>query len=115
MEPFPIRWFDTLPSTNMYFHHLLAKEPGVPSGTVVATGHQTAGRGRRDRVWLSMENKDLAFTVLQRTYAPAEHVPSLPMAVALALADALEVYGIVAGGSLSSSNATATRSDQPLS
>ncbi len=56
---------------------------GAPSGTVIVTDHQTAGRGRRaGRVWHSAARASLMFTVaLERPHEPVTR--SLVMAAAV--------------------------------
>jgi len=79
------------PSTNA-----LASErarAGEEEGLVVVTEHQTAGRGRLDRVWETPARSSLTFSVLLRPDAPAQDWPWLPLltgyAVQAALADRL--------------------------
>lgn len=68
-------------------------EAGAPSGTVVAAGHQRAGRGRLGRSWFAGPGASLTFSLLWRF--PAGTQPSgLSLAVGVALAEALEGAGI---------------------
>ena len=53
-------FFTQLHSTNKY-----AKENGVESDTVVLTSFQYEGRGRFDRIWESIENNNLTFTIVK--------------------------------------------------
>ena len=82
---------DTSPSTNA----LVADRAraGEDEGLVVITEHQTAGRGRLDRVWETPARSSLTFSVLLRPDAPAQDWPWLPLltgyAVQAALADRL--------------------------
>lgn len=92
MRILPVQWLDTAPSTNTHLRGLLEEEPSLPSGTIVATTQQTAGRGRHQRVWLTTPGKDLAVSVLVRADVPSEWLPSLPMAAALAVAEGLRPY-----------------------
>ncbi|MEC9000288.1 MAG: biotin--[acetyl-CoA-carboxylase] ligase [Actinomycetota bacterium] len=61
-----------------------------PSGLVLRTDHQTAGRGRLDRTWEAPPGTNLLFSVLLRPEWPAGRVPLATTALALSLADALE-------------------------
>jgi BirA family biotin operon repressor/biotin-[acetyl-CoA-carboxylase] ligase len=63
---------------------------GPPTGTVVVTDEQTAGRGRLSRTWSSRPGADLTFSVLLRpALAPGEaHLFSL--AAGLTVAEVLE-------------------------
>jgi BirA family transcriptional regulator, biotin operon repressor / biotin---[acetyl-CoA-carboxylase] ligase len=53
-------YFTQLHSTNKY-----AKENGVESDTLVLTSFQYEGRGRFDRIWESIENNNLTFTLVK--------------------------------------------------
>jgi BirA family transcriptional regulator, biotin operon repressor / biotin---[acetyl-CoA-carboxylase] ligase len=88
------QWYETLPSTNTHLTGLLAEVPGLPAGTVVATLHQTAGRGRYERVWTTSPGRDLAMSFLVRAPVEAAWVPSLPMAASLGVARALAGLGV---------------------
>jgi BirA family transcriptional regulator, biotin operon repressor / biotin---[acetyl-CoA-carboxylase] ligase len=65
-------------------------EMGAPSGTVVVAREQTAGRGRAGRTWSAPAGSGLFVSVLHRTSLPARELSALPLAVGLALADAIE-------------------------
>lgn len=71
---------------------------GGPAGLVVATEHQTQGRGRLDRVWEVPPRAALTFSVLVRPDAPAETWPWLPLltgyAVHAALVDRVPDLGL---------------------
>ncbi len=54
---------------------------------------QTAGRGRRGRVWTSVVGGSLTFSVGWRFDRGAGHLSALPLAVGLALVTALEAEG----------------------
>ena len=92
---FKVQWHDSLPSTNSRLKTMLAETPDLPHGTVVAARSQTAGRGRHDRVWASAPGQDLACSILIRPGdVPPEWLPSLLMASALAVVDALTRFGV---------------------
>jgi BirA family biotin operon repressor/biotin-[acetyl-CoA-carboxylase] ligase len=82
---------DATPSTNA-----LAAErarAGAEPGLVVVTEHQTAGRGRLDRVWETPARSSLTFSVLLQPHVPPADWSWLPLltgyAVQAALADRL--------------------------
>lgn len=80
------------PSTNALVSE--RARAGAPEWLVVATEHQTAGRGRLDRVWETPDRAALTFsTLLRPTAAPAEW-PWLPLLAGLAVADALRAQDV---------------------
>ena len=91
----PVQWFESLPSTNAYLRS--AVERGVraeQSGVVIAARTQTQGQGRGLRAWRMTPWKDLAFSFLIVARIRPESAPSVAMASALAVSDALRSYGI---------------------
>ena len=70
-----VRWHATAPST-MDVASALASA-GADAGVVVGTDQQTAGRGRRGRVWESPPGAGLYFTVIARP--PLRANGSLPL------------------------------------
>ncbi len=84
---------DLLPVCDSSNAVLLARaEAGAPTGTVVITETQTAGRGRRGRPWLSAPGDSLTFSLLWR-FAPGTSPAGLSLATGLAVATALEKVG----------------------
>ena len=80
---------DLLPSCDSTNAVLLARaEAGAPSGTVVITTEQTAGRGRRGRSWFASPGDSLTFSLLWR-FAPGTAPAGLSLAVGVAVARAL--------------------------
>jgi BirA family transcriptional regulator, biotin operon repressor / biotin---[acetyl-CoA-carboxylase] ligase len=63
-------------------------EAGAPSGSVIVTREQTAGRGRRGRTWISAPGDSLAFSLLWRLPPPAQPA-GLSLAAGLAVVNAL--------------------------
>jgi BirA family biotin operon repressor/biotin-[acetyl-CoA-carboxylase] ligase len=66
-------------------------------GTVVLADKQTAGRGRRGAAWVCPPGRALAFSVLVRPVEPKALWPRLALATGLAVAEALELQGVVTG------------------
>src|SRR5215210_2750268 len=72
---------------------LAAADAGAPDRTVLATRHQTAGRGRLDRRWDAPPGANLLVSLLVRD-VPA-HLHQATQRVALAACDAVaEVAGV---------------------
>jgi BirA family biotin operon repressor/biotin-[acetyl-CoA-carboxylase] ligase len=78
-----IELHESLPSTQT----LLVNEGG-PDGRVVLAEHQTAGRGRAGRTWVSPPGSSLLFSVLLRGIEP-DQAPLTSLAGGLAVARAL--------------------------
>jgi BirA family transcriptional regulator, biotin operon repressor / biotin---[acetyl-CoA-carboxylase] ligase len=78
-------------STNERARQLAAL--GFPSGTVVTTDAQRAGRGRQGRSWSAKAGKALLYSALLRPLAPSHRL--LPLAVPIAVAEAAEALAPV--------------------
>lgn len=82
----------SVPSTNT---SLLARAAaGAPSGLVLATELQTAGRGRRGRVWHARLGDSLTFSLLWRFECGAAGLAGLSLVVGLAVVRALRALGL---------------------
>lgn len=68
-------------------------ELGAPSGTVVTAAEQSVGRGRRGRTWSAPPGGALLYTAILRPLEPRHAL--LPLAVPLAVADAIEALAPV--------------------
>ena len=69
---------------------------GAADGLVVATEHQTAGRGRLDRSWVTPARAALTFSLLLRPSVGAERWPWLPLLTGYAVREGLRSTGVVA-------------------
>ncbi|MBN1258104.1 MAG: biotin--[acetyl-CoA-carboxylase] ligase [Planctomycetes bacterium] len=96
MEFLTAQWLKTVPSTNTRLLEMVADNPDLSSGTVIAAESQTAGRGRFERKWQSTPGKDLTFSFFLRANAPVNYLPSLPMACALGVVEYLDSLGLAA-------------------
>jgi len=84
--------YDELDSTNVKAFEL-AHEGGF-HGEVIVAEHQTAGKGRRGRVWVSPPGKSLAMSVIVRPEIPPSRAPELTLVTAVALAETLRDSGV---------------------
>jgi BirA family biotin operon repressor/biotin-[acetyl-CoA-carboxylase] ligase len=65
-------------------------EQSAADGTVVVADTQTAGRGRRGRVWHDEPGDSLLMSVIVRSTLSVADLPKLSLAAALAVAEAIE-------------------------
>jgi BirA family biotin operon repressor/biotin-[acetyl-CoA-carboxylase] ligase len=80
-------WFEELDSTNRWMAENHARF--TMSGAVVAADHQSAGRGRYQRVWYDAPGTALLFSVMLRHPVERENSGLLNLLPAVALADVL--------------------------
>ncbi|RLV54736.1 biotin--[acetyl-CoA-carboxylase] ligase [Aeromicrobium phragmitis] len=97
----PTRWQHVVvtaesPSTNAELAE--AARAGAPSGSVVTTDHQAAGRGRLDRTFVMPPMSGIAVSALIRPDVPLTRWSWLPLVAGLAVADAIAEAGVAAGG-----------------
>jgi BirA family transcriptional regulator, biotin operon repressor / biotin---[acetyl-CoA-carboxylase] ligase len=83
----PVRFDEVTGSTNATCAELAAN--GAPEWSLVAAGHQTAGRGRLDRSWRDRPGESLLFSVLLRPRIAAELAGLLPLLAGAAMAEAV--------------------------
>lgn len=83
-------------STNTYAAKLAVD--GEPEGTVVIAEHQTAGRGRLGRKWVSPPGMNIHASVILRPKVPPRDAPLVTFVAAVALARTVrELYNLDAG------------------
>jgi BirA family transcriptional regulator, biotin operon repressor / biotin---[acetyl-CoA-carboxylase] ligase len=88
----PVRWDDVTGSTNATA--LAMAMEGAPEWTLVAAGHQTAGRGRRGRSWVDREGGALMCSVVLRPSWSPDRVGLVSLAAGAGMAEAAsEVSG----------------------
>ncbi|HKG12615.1 MAG TPA: biotin--[acetyl-CoA-carboxylase] ligase [Pyrinomonadaceae bacterium] len=80
--------FDSLPSTNTEAARQASL--GAREGLCVVAREQTAGRGRRERAWVSPKDSGLYFSVVLRPRTDAREWPLITLAAAVAARDALK-------------------------
>ncbi len=78
---------DEAPSTNAFV--LERARDGAPEGLVLVAEHQTAGRGRLDRAWVTPARSALTFSLLLRPGTEPSRWPWLPLLTGVSVQDAV--------------------------
>jgi len=93
--PAPLFHFPSLGSTNDWLKERARREGTalLPEWTTVVAGRQSAGRGRHGRSWIAPAG-NLCLSVLLRPSLAAERLGLLPLAVGVALAEAVASLGV---------------------
>lgn len=73
---------------------LLARAPQLLEPVLLVAEHQTAGRGRAGRSWLSSSENSLTFSLAWKFERGPQVLSGLPLAVGVALGDALGQLGV---------------------
>ncbi|MES2659249.1 MAG: biotin--[acetyl-CoA-carboxylase] ligase [Verrucomicrobiota bacterium] len=94
-EPFRLLVRESVESTNDEVRVLA--QAGAPDGLIILAERQTAGRGRRGAAWFSPAGESLAFSILVRPEEPKALWPRLALAAGVAVAEAIEPFGVQAG------------------
>ena len=85
---FTILGFDTLESTNT--EAINQAKRGAGEGLCIVADHQTAGRGRHGRNWISEKGAGLYFSIILRPVIETKFLPLITLMTAVAVADTLE-------------------------
>lgn len=83
--------FERIDSTNAFLARAEAPAPGRAHAAVA--DHQTAGRGRRNREWLSAPGGSLCLSLAYTFEAPPEQLPPLTLALGVGVVEALAALG----------------------
>jgi BirA family biotin operon repressor/biotin-[acetyl-CoA-carboxylase] ligase len=70
-------------------HAAALADSGAADGTVVVTDTQTAGRGRRGRVWQDVPGASVLMSMILRSPLPVAQLPTISIAAGVAVAEAL--------------------------
>ena len=73
---------------------LLERAQTLAGPTLLIAEHQSAGRGRAGRSWLSAPGDSLTFSLAWKFDLPLQQLSGLPLAVGVALADALAACAV---------------------
>jgi len=87
-----VRWDALTESTNATA--LAMAREGAPEWTLVAAGHQFAGRGRLGRTWESAPGDSLLFSVVLRPELPPDRAVLLTLLAGAAMALSCRVAGV---------------------
>ncbi|MCB2226008.1 MAG: biotin--[acetyl-CoA-carboxylase] ligase [Desulfarculaceae bacterium] len=87
----PLYYFPEIDSTNLEARR--RAEAGAPHGACLVAEHQTHGRGRLERRWVSPPNTALLFSLILRPDLGLSRIFALNNLVSLALCRALEKHG----------------------
>ncbi len=90
-----LHWFEEVGSTNDIAKRLA--DDGAAHGEVVVAEAQTAGRGRRGRVWASPTGRNLTLSIILRPDLPPSRAPELTLVASVALCQAVRQAGVPAG------------------
>jgi BirA family transcriptional regulator, biotin operon repressor / biotin---[acetyl-CoA-carboxylase] ligase len=82
----PVRWDEVTGSTNRTAAGLAAD--GTPEWTLVATGHQTEGRGRQGREWTDVAGAALMFSFVLRPSLRPDRLGLVSLLAGAAMAEA---------------------------
>jgi len=84
----PIRFFETVDSTQKIAHELAAN--GAEEGTIVLADEQTMGRGRLSRGWHSKKGKGIWMSLIIRPDIAVQKAPQFTLLAAVGVAGAIE-------------------------
>ncbi|MBA3363711.1 MAG: biotin--[acetyl-CoA-carboxylase] ligase [Actinobacteria bacterium] len=82
----PVRWDEVTESTNATALAMAAA--GTPEWTLVAAGHQTAGRGRQGRAWVDRPGSALMCSLVLRPSLTPDRLGLMSLAAGVAMAEA---------------------------
>lgn len=82
---FNIQWYNQINSTNEFIKQQIIEGKLLKNYSVIATYNQTNGNGRFNRKWISEPNTNLCFSIFLKTNKKIDTIPSLTMAVAVAI------------------------------
>ncbi len=80
-------YLDEVDSTNSF---LLSNKDYTKNGTVALADYQSAGKGRKERTWVSNKDENLLFSILLTEEIDAENVNLLILGSSLAVAQSIE-------------------------
>jgi BirA family transcriptional regulator, biotin operon repressor / biotin---[acetyl-CoA-carboxylase] ligase len=94
-DPYRLLIRESVDSTNDEVRQLA--QLGAADGLIILAHQQTQGRGRRGAAWFSPSGESLAFSILLRPSEPKFLWSRFALAAGLAVAEAIESFGLEAG------------------
>lgn len=85
---------EVVPETGSTNADLLARATQLLEPLLLIAEHQTAGRGRAGRSWLSSSENSLTFSLAWKFDGGLQQLSGLPLAIGVALGDALARLGV---------------------
>ena len=85
---------EVVPETGSTNADLLARAAQLTEPVLLVAEHQTAGRGRAGRSWLSSSENSLTFSLAWKFDGGLQQLSGLPLAIGVALGDALGQLGV---------------------
>jgi BirA family biotin operon repressor/biotin-[acetyl-CoA-carboxylase] ligase len=85
---------EVVPETGSTNADLLARAAHLTAPVLLVAEHQTAGRGRAGRSWLSSSENSLTFSLAWKFEGGLQQLTGLPLAVGVALGEALGLLGV---------------------
>lgn len=91
-----VKWLTSVGSTNDYAKDMAHR--GAPNKSIVIAEHQTHGKGRLSREWVSSPHEAVMLSIVFRPKIPPRDAPGINFAVALGVAQAIfEACGVKTG------------------
>jgi BirA family biotin operon repressor/biotin-[acetyl-CoA-carboxylase] ligase len=85
---------EVVPETGSTNADLLARAPTLAGPVLLIAEHQTAGRGRAGRSWLSSSGNSLTFSLAWKFAAGPQALSGLPLALGVVVAETLGRLGV---------------------
>jgi len=89
-----LHYLEQTESTNS----VMATQDAWPAFSLVLAGHQTAGRGRLGRVWVSRPGESVAFSVMVPGPGPGPGLTWIPLVAGACLVEAVRSVGVAEAG-----------------
>jgi BirA family biotin operon repressor/biotin-[acetyl-CoA-carboxylase] ligase len=87
-----ILFYDSVSSTNT--EALNQAKLGADEGLCIVAHHQTAGRGRRGRTWVSDKDAGLYFSIVLKPQLAMHDLPLITLMAGVVVADTLREFGV---------------------